>query len=289
MTWVPFFLVLIIVSANFTDWLLADTGSARISEKMLRFYVAVDGNWRSLYQMPVSFVCKFMDRLFSRNLALFVLNVFIYTCISVAIISIPYFAYWFLMPASVGIVDIVAAYLVHVLANFPADLVCWCSLRFLFSGIARAGPARAFGLLILSILTALLCLYMPLAITGRVMDFAFGIPHPTIAEVSANPTLDKTMLMDIRNALLSGTIANSDESGAGQLLFWSISFIVAIPLIVVATVTLGALMINVFRPLLRSPIMLIMERIELSGKHAFTIVAIVLSVPITLLAAVPKH
>jgi hypothetical protein len=259
MHWVIVGLTITISLANLGDFIFGDKGNRRLLSKLTDFYVAVDGDWNSTYQVPALKMSEFLKHAFGRSWIVYLFRVAMYSVCAVCMIAL-FLNLTFRPTKSESIysrVTQLSFYLpFFVTGNCLADLISWSIARIGLATIARSG----FGF-------AVMILIACTSVSLGVAYFSFVIAWlPILLFFAANDLLPYV----------------NDE------LFFIVPLLTTLPIIVFVLTTGCGILLVALRPLLRAPLMGALERVDRAPRSVLTLSAVALSGVVGLLAALAK-
>jgi hypothetical protein len=293
MAWVILVLVTLIGLGRFADFLLGPRGDRRLKDKLVHFYVCVsEGNWLSVIEISARQYHQFLQLVFEKYRCSwrFLLNVFLYSfVVSVIVIGSAIYAY----AADTADAGIIAAL-------FTLDLIIEPRLRYLFTTIVAIN--YALDLVSMYLLIRLLA-YTKIDSPLKSVTIAWA----SVSLILIIFTLAVALSMTIGNALMIGLPPetrwqllwfwlkmnimhpwNAPSTSIGHINVSIFSVSVLIPFSVLLIIVMCSLVIYYSRGITKTPMLLIIERLEEAKSGVFTIISSATTLIIGIITALQK-
>jgi hypothetical protein len=262
MHWVIVVLTIMISLANLGDFIFGEKGNRQLLSKLSSYYVAVGGDWKATYQVPARKMNEFLIHIFGHNFFLYLFKVAIYSVSLVFILSALSYITYRPPPHTPSVLpritplDYAPCFAV---GNCLGDLLSWSIVRFLLFQMKIARLIWAIVLFMIGMASAIIFSFA---------SFFIGI------------------------LLVLTFDAKAIFFGPGQAAFNGYLFLVpllaGLPSIVFVLTTASGILLVVLRPIIRAPLMGLLERLESAPKSILTLTAVALSGFVGIVAALAK-
>ncbi len=268
-------LTTVVAVANFTDFSIGKPGDKAVRAKLVDYYIAVNGDWKGLYQIPAALLVKYTRIVGGKNAWFYIRNIaFVSFLISeVALL---------LFELITAIRDHAAAdFLVgsifataFSITNILTDLASWLLIFYVSHKLITANFPKAVALILVVAIT------MPLVLVSSML-MNFVISDLFVSKIF--------IIKFIPRHLIDGAkFCDSDygcNSGQFPIILGALA-ILPITLFLIAMISGTILYLS--RAVLGRPIAFILERLEAQEKSVLTSFALLFSIVLSLLAAWPK-
>jgi hypothetical protein len=258
LTWTLFGLAILVTLANLGDFTVGRSGDRQIRARLYDFYFAIEGDWKSAFQIPAHVVSAYLDRIFGRW---------------------PFPAILRVAPAS-----LVMTLILYVPALFRTDSV----KTDIFSDLILTLPPLYFG--------DLLSWGVSAFVMRRLAHASAGMAAASITVLLGAAAFASTSVLVLWTflLLLVGTLQESYAGTGGVVSLYTLEtfpilcLLPAIPLILLTGVVLLGVAAYLLRGLIRPPLLFLLERVDASNKPVLTLLAAATAGIAALIAVSPK-
>jgi hypothetical protein len=286
MSWLLFWLGVLVAMGGFGDFLLGRRGDRAVRAKLADFYVSLEGDWRAAYQAPAAAIVEYSNATFGRRPLVFIirtalLSAFLSTCISIyRVLDVSDLMQSRSQTAS----ELIFYLALYVLPNIVGDLFAWTLALSLLRKISTAPPLRAIALLACSIPLSIVAVYITILVQGPFVNFLSSEPRASIGDVLSYAL----GAIELAFAMLAAELGIIEWESPLFNYNGAAPFLVILPLLMFAVATVAGVFVASSRGVLVRPVMFFLERLDEQPKGVLTVSAAGLSVIIGLIAAAVK-
>lgn len=286
MAWTILFLVVLVSTGRFLDFIIGARGEKILRDHLIDFYVSVQTeSWLTLSQSICARMAEFIDFLFTRRWTSYffrtaIASISMSLTILVSVFSVAYgslaeaFRFMFLT-------QFFKVLCLVILFNWLVDLVSWKLARYLFGVAGKSNSIQMLMLMFASLVSTYIGVCFAIRLTTST----------TLVSLLDGTVLNKNLfefwldLVAITDIWLHPWNANMS---IGETNFSIFAISVVFPSLMFAVVVLGGILLSVSKRFALKPLTYFLERVDEYKKGLFTLLSSFFAAIIAILAAVQK-
>jgi hypothetical protein len=258
------------VVCNFFGFIIGKQGDEFLRSRLLNFYIAVHGDWTQAYRAPAQLVARYLRASFGGRVLLFPIYLAFFSVITTSLLTMAHLN--LTIPNGVdsagpiltgqGYFDVYGFLEMYVFPNLIGDLICWPICLLIFSYLARSNPLVAsllvVAMFLISIVSFVIIARLQRSDLGSLKYFNFSYPF---AHDGSGVSDDWIALSSALNEIGMPTDQFTFD-------YWgAVPLAVFLPAIILGVTTAVSILLVVFRPVIRRPLIAVLERLDGSDKR----------------------